>query len=165
MIKWPGKVEPGRNETVVSSIDLMPTILHACGAELPGNLPGINLLDVCAGKPAGREAIFGEGFAHDIADIDDPVQSLLYRWCIETPEGRWKLLLTYDGQLGRYRFSHEPRIWQPQLFDLIDDPHETKNVADAHPEVVKRLSERIDQWWPIEMEPGKPRETPATGKQ
>lgn len=35
------------------------------------------------GTPIDRDTIFGEGFAHDIADIDNPEASLLYRWCIE----------------------------------------------------------------------------------
>ena len=159
MIRWPGKVEPGTNTTVVSSIDLAPTILAACGARVPGDLPGINLLDVIAGKPVKREAIFGEGFAHDVADIDDPSQSLLYRWCIE---GRWKLLLNYDGKLGRYGSSHEPRIWEPQLFDLLADPHETSNVAGDHPRVVERLSKRIAAWWPAKLPPGSVRKSPNT---
>lgn len=151
MIRWPGRIQPGTSTTLVSSIDFAPTILAACGAKVPENLPGINLLDVCAGKPAGREAILGEGFAHDVADLEDPSASLLYRWCIEGP---WKLILSYDGRLGRYRSSHEPRVWQPQLFDVLNDPHETRNLADDHPELVERLSRRIAQWWPAGREPG-----------
>jgi hypothetical protein len=37
---------------------------------------------------------------------------------------------------------------RPQLYDLGADPHENKNLAAAHPEIVARLASRIEQWWP-----------------
>ena len=129
------------------SIDLFPTILAAAGAEIPGELPGLNLLPhLEAGTEIQRTSIFGEGFAHDIADISSPEASLLYRWCIE---GRWKLILTYDGEVNRYASSHPRTENDSQLFDLIRDPHERTNVAAAHPQPVARLSERIAGWYPL----------------
>jgi len=147
LLSWPGVIQPGRREELVSTIDMMPTILSAAGAPIPDGLPGLDLLPVAReGRPLGRNEVFGEGFAHDIADLEDPEASLLYRWVIE---GRWKLLLTYDGQLGsRARFH--PRIeLRPQLYDLLADPHETNNVAGEHPEVVARLATKIAAWWPV----------------
>ncbi len=112
----------------------------------PPSLPGLNLWEnLTSGAPIERDTIFGEGFAHDIADIDDPQKSLLYRWCIE---GKWKLILTYDGEVNRYASSH-PRIERgPQLFDLESDPHELTNAAALHPDVVGRLAKRIADWYP-----------------
>ena len=144
ILRWPGVIEPARYETPVSSIDLAPTILAATGTAVPPGMTGVNLLDIVRGASIGREAIFGEGFAHDIADIDDAQKSLLYRWCIE---GRFKLLLTDDGQVGRYQVVH-PQTQQPvELYDLQADPFETRNLAEEHPEVVARLSRRIADWW------------------
>jgi arylsulfatase A-like enzyme len=156
MFRWPGKIPAGPHDTLVSSIDIAPTVLAACGAPIPKSLPGVNLLGTCEGQPIDRAAIFGEGFAHDVADVNDPAQSLLYRWCIE---GRWKLLLNYDGKLGRYKSSHLPRHWEPQLFDLVADPFETQNVAAEHPERVERLSKKIADWWDAGRPPGKPTES------
>ena len=147
MLSWPGVIEPGRRDELVSSIDLMPTMLSAAGARIPENLPGLDLLPVVRdGEPLGREAIFGETFAHDVADLDDPEASLIYRWVID---GRWKLLLTYDGAVGRYAKWHPRTDPRPQLYDLIDDPHEEKNLAAEHPELVARLAEKIAAWWPV----------------
>ena len=147
LLSWPGKIAPQQREELISSIDLMPTMLSAAGAAAPGNLPGLDLLPLVRdGQPLGREAIYGEGFAHDIADLDDPEASLLYRWVIE---GRWKLLLTYDGQLGRHASSHPRTERRPQLFDLLADPHEQHNRAAEHPERVQRLAARIATWWPV----------------
>jgi uncharacterized sulfatase len=148
MFNWPGKLPPAKREELVSSIDLVPTMLAAAGAQIPEELPGLNLLPAIRdGKPIEREAIFGESFAHDIVDIEKPEASLLYRWSIE---GRWKLLLTYDGQVNRYTAVHLRTEKRPQLFDLISDPHETKNLAAEHPGLVSRLAKRIDAWWPVE---------------
>jgi uncharacterized sulfatase len=147
MLSWPGVIPPGKRDELVSSIDLVPTMLSAAGADVPANLPGVDLLPIARGeKKLERDAIFGEGFAHDVADLEKPEASLLYRWVIS---GRWKLLLTYDGAVGRYASSHPRTEKRPQLFDLLADPHEEQNLAAENPEIVARLAKRIDDWWPV----------------
>ncbi|MHC4509622.1 MAG: sulfatase family protein, partial [Planctomycetota bacterium] len=104
VFSWPKVLKPARRDEIVSSVDLVPTILAAAGARTPQGLPGLDLLpNLTDGTRITRSAIFGEGFAHDIADIENPEASLLYRWCIEGP---WKLILTYDGEVNRYRSTH-----------------------------------------------------------
>jgi uncharacterized sulfatase len=143
----PGKIPAGTRPELVSSIDIYPTVLAAAGAEVPEDRPGLNLMPALTdGKPIDRDTLFGEGFAHDIADIEDPEASLLYRWCIS---GKWKLLLTYDGEVNRYASSHPRTERGPQLFDLLADPHEEHNLAKQHPEVVARLAEKIKNWYPV----------------
>ena len=39
MFRWPGVIKPAEREELVSSIDIVPTILNAAGARIPGNLP------------------------------------------------------------------------------------------------------------------------------
>jgi len=147
MISWQGVIEPGERTDIVSSIDFVPTMLGVAGAEIPTSLPGINLIPVARdGQPTGREIIFGEGCAHDIADIEDPSKSLLYRWCIR---GDWKLLLTYDGAVNRYNSSHPRTERRPQLFNLKNDPHENKNLAKANPDLVAELVQEISEWYPV----------------
>ncbi len=143
---WPAKLKASSRPELVSSIDLVPTMLAAAGARQPKGLPGLNLLsNLSSGEKIDRDAIMGEGFAHDIADVDDPEASLLYRWCIQ---GRWKLLLTYDGEVNRYKTTHPRTEKRPQLFDLEQDPTELKNVAADHPEIVAKLAKRIADWYP-----------------
>lgn len=148
MFSWPGTITPGdRGNQLCSSIDIVPTLLAATGAEIPDSLPGLNLLPALkSGDLTPRTEVLGESFAHDVADLDDPEASLLYRWVIED---RWKLLLTYDGKLGRHAASHPREEKRPQLYDLHADPHEDNNVASAHPEVVARLAARLQEWWPV----------------
>lgn len=152
---WPARIKSGRRKDLVSSIDILPTICAATGARLPEDLPGMSLLDAMVeGVPLDRERIFGESFAHDVVDFDNPERTLLYRWVIE---GRYKLILTYGGKQGRSEGAnanyaervHNKMDMRPQLFNLLDDPHETNNLAGENPVVVARLAEELDNWYPV----------------
>ncbi len=147
LFSWPGVIQPGRRgDQLCSSIDIVPTALAAAGAAAPKNLPGYNLLPILkSGRPTPRDIVFGETFAHDIANLEQPADSLVYRWVIE---GKWKLLLTYDGTVSeRYARSNPRDEKRPQLFDLLADPHENQNLAAQHPAVVARLAAKLDAWW------------------
>lgn len=143
----PGKIKPGVRTDLVTSLDIYPTMLAAAGGEVSDQLPGLDLMDeLSTGDKIDRDTVYGEGFAHDIADIEKPEASLLYRWVIEGP---WKLLLTYDGEVNRYQSTHPRTEKGPQLFNLIDDPHEKTNLAKDHPDVVARLAKKLEQWYPV----------------
>lgn len=131
MVRWPGKVKPKHYDDFADSIDLAPTILAACGLKPTAEMQGLNLLDVCAGKAPKRNILYGEIFEHDVADVDRPAASLLYRWCIE---GNQKLILPHGKG-------------KPELYDLAADPWETKNLAADHPDAVKHLTEKLNAWW------------------
>lgn len=148
LFSWPGVIRPGsRGVQLCSSIDIMPSVLAAAGVKIPSKLPGLNLLPVLrSGKPTPRDTVFGETFAHDVADIDNPEASLVYRWIIK---GKWKLLLTYDGAVSKRYASANPRDEKrPQLFDLLADPHENINLARDNPKLVAKLAAQIGKWWP-----------------
>ncbi|MDF7822595.1 sulfatase [Pontiellaceae bacterium B12227] len=152
---WPAKLKPARRQDLAISIDILPTICAATGARLPEGLPGISLLEPMEKNlPVDRERIFGESFAHDVVDLDDPEETLLYRWVIE---GRYKLILTYTGKYGRNEGNntkyaekvHNRMDLRPQLYDLKSDPHETMNLAGVKRDVVERLVEQLDHWYPV----------------
>ncbi|MEZ5302515.1 MAG: sulfatase [Verrucomicrobiales bacterium] len=144
--RWPARIKAGERPELATSLDIFPTMLAAAGAPIPEGLPGLNLLpQLASGEAIARDTIFGESFAHDIADLDNPQASLLYRWVIE---GKWKLLLTYDGEVGRYGNTHPRTEKRPQLFDLIADPTEEKNLAAENPDVVARLAKKLEDWYP-----------------
>jgi len=137
MLRWPGHITPARyDETLVSSIDVLPTIAAAAaeaGVSVPAGLPGIDLLKVCAaGGKSERDAVFGEIFEHDMPSFDDPAAGLLFRWVIADD---WKLIAPVAADLA------------PELYKLDDDPHEARNLAADRPEVVARLRARLDEWW------------------
>jgi arylsulfatase A-like enzyme len=147
LLRWDGVIEPRTYDQLVSSIDVVPTILGATGCPRPEGLPGLDLLSLVRdGQPLQRDTIFGEGFAHDILDLDDPEATLLYRWVIRD---KWKLILSYDGTASA-RNANNPRTG-PQLYNLTEDPHEETNLASKNPEIVKELAARIENWWKVKQ--------------
>jgi len=144
LIRWPGHIEPARHGTLVTSLDIAPTLLSIAGVPKPSEMSGIDLLHACAGRPIQRDAVFGELYAHDIADIDDPSRSLAYRWAVL---GKWKLIRHYPGKLGRLAYMLKPREEYPQLYDIVTDPFERRNLANEKPSLVKRLHARMDGVW------------------
>lgn len=133
LVRWPGKMQPRTSDTPVSSIDIAPTILNACGIAPPDVMPGVNLLDDEA--VAARTIVFGACFTHDAVDLERPETSLRWRWCVA--EG-WKLIVPSTAT---------PDNGQPELFNLALDPHETKNLADVEPQRVANLLEELNEWW------------------
>ncbi|MDA9856541.1 sulfatase [Rubripirellula sp.] len=158
MFRWLGTIPAADRPELCSSIDFVPTVLAAAGAEGPHDFPGLNLLpNLKSGDSIERNTLFGESFAHDIADIENPQASLLYRWVIHDHD---KLLLTYDGAPGKMKYP--PTSGAPQLFDLQNDPTEKMNLATSNPEKVKKLSNLLDQWYiPDERQSGVFVATPA----
>lgn len=126
MIRWPAKLQPRRDErALVSSIDLAPTILAACGLTSTPAMHGLNLLDPAALK--SRNIVFGEIYEHDVVDLDRAEPNLLHRWCIA---GNWKLIESADRKTR-------------ELYNLAADPHEKSDLAAQEPERVKSLGEQI----------------------
>lgn len=129
-MRWPGRIEPRRVEIPVSGVNLAPTILKAAGVPVPEELPGVDLLDLEAVRR--RPAVFGASYVHTAIDLDDAARNLEWSWAVE---GRWKLLAPANPAR------------RTELYDLEADPHETKDLADLHPERVRAPRRRLDDWW------------------
>ena len=133
MVRWPGQTKALRSNELVSTIDIVPTILTACGVKPPKEMPGLSLLDAAAGKgKLDRPGVFGELYVHTAVDIDKPALNLTHRW---VRAGDWKLILSEDGKEA------------PELYNVAADPHEEKNQAVQAPERVKELTGLLNQWW------------------
>ena len=113
--------------SLVSSIDIATTILAACGINPTDKMQGINVMNNEAVQE--REAIFVENYAHDFSTPDS---SLLQKIVLS---GNWKLIL-HDP-------LNDPDI-SPELYNLIDDPHEKNNRAGELPEIVRDLAQKLE---------------------
>ncbi len=130
MYKWAGKITPKMdNKTVVSSIDMIPTVLDILNIEKPDNLPGISVLNTEALNK--RKGIFGEVYAHDFDTIEN---SMFYNMAIFPP---YKIIVP-----DPVRKKGEV----VQLFNIDEDPYEKKNIAVNNPEVVERLKNKIKEF-------------------
>lgn len=142
MLRLSGKIKPSTSDVPVSTIDIAPTVLTACGigrtADVDANeerpaMTGIDLLDEAT--VAGRRTIFGEIFTHSAVDVDEPASSVRFRWLRD--EG--SKLIVPDPR-------NEP-AGVVELFDLKRDPGETMNLAASEPARVAELTRKLDAWW------------------
>lgn len=77
IIRWPGRAKPQVREELVSTIDLMPTALAACGAASVPDLPGLPLQPLLANEPAAwRAHLFAEYHTHAAAANYHPQRSV-----------------------------------------------------------------------------------------
>jgi len=131
--KWPGHIEARMDTTrLVSSIDIVPTVLEAVEIDRTQEMEGINVLN--PEELNRRSAVFSEDFKHDL-DINRPNSSLEYRIVIED---QWKLIVPNEKNLPGNK---------AELYHILKDKRETANVASDHPEVVNRLTKKLNSWW------------------
>ncbi len=134
MISWPGHTVPVLDSvTLVSSIDIAPTILQALGIPQPESMQGISLLD--RDKLLDRNRIFSEVFFHDIKSIQDPTLSLKYRIMIKKG---WKLMLPSSRNLPDST---------AELYEIIKDPFEKNNLVSKYSDRAAQMKKEIDEWW------------------
>ena len=129
IIKWPGVSRTGRIvDTPVIGMDLYPTLLEA--ADLPmlpnQHLDGINLTPLLDKKnDLGREALFWH-FPHYNNHPETMPQGSIVK-------GPWKLIESFDPA-------------GIQLYNLQEDPSETREISRAIPELASALLEELRAW-------------------
>jgi N-acetylgalactosamine-6-sulfatase len=138
IVRWPGHTPAGakNDKTVVTAVDLLPTLCAAAGVTLPADYKsdGESVLDAFNGKPITRtRPIFWEWRGNETEP--DWWPRLAVR------DGDWKLAMTYDAK-------------RVELHQLINDRAEAKDSAKEHPEIVERLSKLALEW--KAALPGKP---------
>ena len=147
MFKLPGVIKPEmNNSTLVSNIDLVPTVLQLLDIT-EYELPGVDILD--REKLNEREALFIECYNDDILNTENPSETVLYKVAINE---KWKLILPNTKMLIRDFKTSKDQYYgyysnQPQLFDLKNDSAEQVNLAKEYPKIVATMSHQIDEWW------------------
>ncbi len=137
-VYWPDKLEAGHSSDRISAhIDVMPTILEACGVDKPSGveLDGRSLWPLLTAQDVewpDRTIVIQ---AHR---GDKPVR--YHHFMIRNQ--RWKLL--HHSGFGSEDFAGEPDF---ELYDMKNDPLEMNNVADEHPDIVKKLKTAYDEWF------------------
>ncbi len=128
IVRWPGKVEPGSKcEVPVTSPDYYPTMLEVAGlAPMPEqHVDGVSLVPLFEGKGAlDRDAIFWH-YPHYGNQGGTPGASVRL--------GDWKLIEFFEDN-------------SLELYNLKDDIGEQDNLAEAMPEKVQELHQRLKDW-------------------
>jgi arylsulfatase A len=152
LVRWPGVVSPGsRYSQPIMLTDVMATVADVLGTELPEGSAedSISLVPVLRGK-TGKDPLHDAIVTHSGSG----------RFAVRV--GRWKLCFC-PGSGGwsapRDKAATQSNAPALQLYDLIEDPSEQKNLARHKPERVKQLTEVfrkvVEQsphdgalWWP-----------------
>ncbi|MFH1571481.1 MAG: sulfatase [Gemmatimonadota bacterium] len=113
-----------RIEGTVSLADVMPTVLERVGAPLPAGVQGRSLLPILHPGGGGPAAEPGGGWAYTEGTFfaNRPFGTLIQTY----REGDWKLIL------DRLRDTKE-------LYNLAEDPGETRDRLEEEPAVAQRL--------------------------
>ncbi len=130
LISLPGAVPAGRRvDAPVSHMDLVPTLLELAGLPPLAGHEGQSLVPTLReGKPPQRQ---------DIVAIARNVFALR--------QGKWKYLYRehFTRAFRRPNTPTQQHYWPEDLYDLDADPHETRNLATAHPERTRQMRERL----------------------
>lgn len=127
VVKWPGQVRPGSTcDEPVIGMDIYPTVLEIAGlpARPDQHRDGVSLVPLLTGGSTDlRRDVLYWHYPHYHRTL--PYGAIR--------EGDMKLIEFFeDGSL--------------ELYDLGTDPHETTNLAAAHPEKAARLLARLVAW-------------------
>jgi len=132
--RWPGKIAPGSTSNdVISLVDMMATFASVVGAKLPegSGIDSHNVLPALLGKQTEQPL-------RPNLVLQSTMQKRL-----AIREGPWKLI-PWRGSGGFLPgpATIKPGLGEPvgQLYNLADDPSETKNLYDEKPEIVERLT-------------------------
>jgi len=129
LIRWPGHIAPGTDDLLLSTPDLMPTLLSMMGMGdwIPDTVQGTDLSGAFLGH-----------------DVDRPASALYLETGPEYPEGGLRGVKTH-----RFTFvirREKGHSDQYILHDNREDPYQLRNVADEQPEVVLELKQVLHGW-------------------
>jgi arylsulfatase A-like enzyme len=128
LARWPGRIPA---DTVCSEpvhlIDLMPTLVAAAGGAIDPswNVDGIDVLPILTGQRRGAE------------------RTIFWEWQSEGYDqlaairGNDKLVVTRGGK--------------PELYDVVADPAERRDLSAIRPALTRRLHEELKGWLRTEV--------------
>jgi arylsulfatase A-like enzyme len=124
LIYWPDHTKPGMQSNVpVTSMDLYPTLLDMAGLPQKGeqHIDGVSLVPLVRGEQTQRDTLYWH-FPHYQGEGAYPASAIR--------KGDYKLIVNYH---------HHDSL----LFDVVNDPDETKNLAAAMPEKTEALRKQL----------------------
>jgi arylsulfatase A-like enzyme len=142
IIRYPNHIQPRVCNQLTQIMDIVPTLADLLHVQTPSNTEGKSLLPILNGDTENlHEAIFMEG------DFPHGNMNTGMRESIRTPE---------------WLYTRYTKINECELFDLANNPQQTQNVADQHPEIVDTFNARLDAWRADHPVPANPASAAAT---
>lgn len=144
IISWPGKINQNSVcNALVDFTDVMPTLMAINGAEPLKEMDGKNMLPLFEGKKTEiHEDIFLSFTELGVNDIFEPypIRGVVTK--------QYKLLHYLNHKIEPPKGSDVGKTDEYQLFDLLNDPEERKNIFyDSQFQNVKKdMLERLGKW-------------------
>ncbi len=151
IVSWPGNIKAGQvDESMVNLIDVVPTLLKLQDLEIPRSMQGELLPTITDAK--SRDAAFSEygagGPPFRLANLEDYPKPYGRRTLIDTlqwreAEGRRKMIRTHE-----WKYVHDPMGDKDELYDLVNDPWELRNVVedDKNKDIIAELRLGLLDW-------------------
>jgi arylsulfatase A-like enzyme len=150
MVRWPGKITPGKTSSIAHVYDLLPTLVDLAGAAMPANakpLDGKSLKPLLTGQIAQMPArtIFGSelGIPSPTRPPKPPIRKNLDLHA-DRSDVNYETARIYARE---QRFKLIKRGKNLDLFDMSVDPSETTDVKAKFPEDAARLEASLKAWF------------------
>jgi len=133
--RWPGKIPSGKvdDTSLISAVDLLPTFCELGGVTLPTSYSPDGVSQVAAllgnGTTKREKPLFWKMNSHWPIQQARPHHWVSYA----IVDQEWKLVTNKDSSYL-------------ELFNIVADPYEKKDVKDQQPDVVKRLLAKLADW-------------------
>lgn len=161
ILRGPGGFSGGKvSDALISHLDIYPTLCDLIGIARPGWLEGHSILPLARGNThAVREAVFAEVTYHAAYEPQRAVRTDRYKYIRRYGEPRGPVLPNCDDSPSKelwLRHGWAEQI-QPeeQLYDLIFDPNESRNLAadPHHAATLADLRQRLETWMEVTEDP------------
>jgi len=135
-LHWPAKLKAGtvRSE-LAAHIDIMPTLLEACGASTEAKLDGKSFLPLLLDPEATAKP------RRIVIQSHRGTEAVRYHHFMIRNK-RWKLV--HPSGFGNLNFKGEPKF---ELYDLKNDPKEQNNLVGKNDKVFNNLKNAYDKWF------------------
>ncbi|MFN4258153.1 MAG: sulfatase-like hydrolase/transferase [Gemmataceae bacterium] len=123
LLEWPARIPQPRVVSLpCGTVDYLPTILELLDISLPTMRPldGVSLMPLLDGQMTERPRPLAFELGNQAAWLDN----------------RYKLFV-------RLR---DKQITEVELYDIIADPGETRNLADQQPDLTRKLRAELEAW-------------------
>jgi arylsulfatase len=143
--RWPGTLKPADCGALTAGIDFFRTASALAGVKLSTELEqqsaeGRSLIPLLENPQATWEDRFLFHHVGRWMKGTNPDDAKFNNAAVRNT----RYTLVSEGRRGPKVAGPSPQ-WQ--LFDVIADPGQSKNIAAEKPEIVKQLSAVYDQWW------------------
>jgi len=126
-VYWKGHIKHVVSDATVNQLDLIASLTHLVGADVPEGLDSKNFIDTFMGKSTkGRKSM-----------IMEAMQRLALR------SGDYDLIPPYKGPVYDVTKIELANLPQFTLFNIKEDPAQTKQIQDENPDILNKLKAKF----------------------